>query len=266
MSLQKDPKATMVIKKFKEPPDIQPLQEEFNRFSSVRLINSTKNILEKIFWLTITISGTIYIGNLFVTQVNYWNDNPILVTKGSKPLSEVKAPAVTFCHKGVQKYTLVERLLNHIDIKKNIPKEIFDIRNIAIESQAAKISDDLKGHLDICDDLARDEHGVYYSSLLKYHERAPYVECNEFGKKSYLFGLKYSLDIKQIHEMILGIIVEQRLWNITEALVKIEKVMDINHLFENTTDDPISSSIFNFIRQKCADQGIYLLEIDNSFA
>ena len=48
-------------------------------------------------------------------------------------LSNMSLPAMTFCHKGLQKYGIVERLANFIDTEKEIPKEVFDIRNEFIE-------------------------------------------------------------------------------------------------------------------------------------
>ena len=133
----------------KSKPDFTQVKEEFEEFTSIRLIKSTKNLIEKLFWFIIAIAGTIYIADLFINQVKYWNENPILVTKGSMPLANANLPAVTFCHKGMQKYALVERLVNHIDPTKNVPKEILEIRNEAIKAQVLKLNKDMPD-VDIC--------------------------------------------------------------------------------------------------------------------
>ena len=65
------------------------------------------------------------------------------------PLANANLPAVTFCHKGMQKYALVERLVNYIDPTKNVPKEILEIRNEAIKAQVLKLNKDMPD-VDIC--------------------------------------------------------------------------------------------------------------------
>ena len=133
----------------KKGPDISPLKEQLKAILSFKLIHSSKHLLEKLFWLIIALGGTIYILYIVTSQFNYWNENPILVTKGSMPLANANLPAVTFCHKGMQKYALVERLVNHIDPTKNVPKEILEIRNEAIKAQVMKLNKDIPD-VDIC--------------------------------------------------------------------------------------------------------------------
>ena len=133
----------------KKGPDITPLKEQLKAISTIELISSTKNVLEKFLWFFIALGGTIYISKVFINQLNYWVENPILVTKGSMPLTDAHLPAVTFCHKGMQKYALVERLVNFIDPGKNVPKEIVEIRNEAIKAQLMKINKDLPD-VEIC--------------------------------------------------------------------------------------------------------------------
>ena len=113
----------------KERIDITLFKDQFKAILSVKLITQAKNVFEQVFWSFIVLLATIYISYIMIASLNYWNENPRLVTKGSKPLSEMKQPAVTFCHKGLQKYAVVERLANYIDPAKEIPEQVYRIRN-----------------------------------------------------------------------------------------------------------------------------------------
>ena len=59
-------------------------------------------------------------------------------------------PSMTFCHKGLQKYGSIERLANFIDPEKDIPKEVFAVRNEFLKIQFQKIKNDLEG-TNFCD-------------------------------------------------------------------------------------------------------------------
>lgn len=134
----------------KKGPDILPLKEQLKAILSFKLMISSSSVLEKLFWFVISFGGTVYIIYILTSQFSYWEENATLITKGSKPLSDVKLPAVTFCHKGMQKYAIAEKLINFIDPQKEIPKEIFEIRNEAIKAQVMKFSNKFGPNLDIC--------------------------------------------------------------------------------------------------------------------
>ena len=142
----------------KKGPDISPLKDQLKAILSLRLIHSSKSVLEKLFWLIISLGGTIYISYIVARQFNYWNENPILELKGSKSLSKIERPAITFCHKGAQKFAFVERFVNYIDVNKTIPLEIFQIRNEVIKAGVFKIGNTLGKTVDICD-LRKDYAG-----------------------------------------------------------------------------------------------------------
>ena len=130
--------------------DFAPLKDQLKAILSLKLIYTTKSLLEKLFWIIISLGGTIYISYIVVSQFNYWNENPVLITKGSMPLSELKLPAITFCHKGAQKFGFVERFVNYLDLNKTIPEEIFGIRNEVIKSYVLKITKNLGSGIDFC--------------------------------------------------------------------------------------------------------------------
>ena len=77
----------------KKGPDISPLKDQLKAILSLRLIHSSKSVLEKLFWLIISLGGTIYISYIVARQFNYWNENPILELKGSKSLSKIERPS-----------------------------------------------------------------------------------------------------------------------------------------------------------------------------
>ena len=78
-------------------------------------------------------------------QLDNWRDNPTLVTKVTKKLADMPLPAVTFCHKGLHKYGLVEHLGNYIDPEKKVPKEVVAIRNEFMKVEFQKVKNHMKG-------------------------------------------------------------------------------------------------------------------------
>ena len=134
----------------KKEPDISPLIEQFKGILSFKLIISSKSKAEKLFWFLIAFGGTAYILYIVASQFIYWKDNPTLITKGKLSLSDIEPPAVTFCHKGVQKYALLERLGNFIDPTKGLPIEIINVRNEAIKAQLFQLKENFSPRVDIC--------------------------------------------------------------------------------------------------------------------
>ena len=145
----------MVRDKFARMSD---LKTEIGNIRAVSLILSATSTLERIFWANIPILGSIWIATVFLTQVKFWNENHVLITKGTKNLSQLHLPAVTLCHKGIQKFGFVERMVNYVDVEKEIPKEIFEIRNEAIkaEYQRFRQSENMDDQEDFCDLVKRD--------------------------------------------------------------------------------------------------------------
>ena len=125
-------------------PNLGDAKDELKNITTVNLIANASSILEKILWAMIAIFGTLFIYDVVVIQLDYWNENPTLVTKQLVKLSNMPVPSVTFCHKGLQKYGPVERLVNMIDPEKTIPKEVFEIRNEFLKQQFKMINDNLE--------------------------------------------------------------------------------------------------------------------------
>ena len=121
------------------------LKEELRNITTLNLIANTSSILEKIFWALIAIFGTLFIYDVVYIQLDYWQENPSLVTKEILPLSHLPLPSITFCHKGFQKYGPVETLANFIDPDKKVPKEVLSIRNEFLKVQFLEIKQRLNG-------------------------------------------------------------------------------------------------------------------------
>ena len=127
----------------KMAPNIGDVKEELRNITTLNFIASTSSILEKIFWALIAILGTLFIYDVVYIQLENWKDNPTLVTREMKKLSDMPLPSMTFCHKGLQKYGPVEHFGNFIDPEKEIPEEVFAIRNEFLKVQFEKIKVDL---------------------------------------------------------------------------------------------------------------------------
>ena len=119
--------------------------EELTNITTLKLITSSRSILEKILWALIAIGGTIFIYNVVERQLDNWRDNPALVTKFTKKLADMPLPAVTFCHKGLHKYGLVEHLGNYIDPEEKVPKEVVSIRNEFLKVEFQKVKSRMSG-------------------------------------------------------------------------------------------------------------------------
>ena len=108
--------------------------DQLNNFTSIDFVSKTSNVIEKLMWITIAISGTIWIWSTFVTQMNDWNKFPVLKTKETLDLSKMTPPAITFCPKTMSEFAVLEGLGNQLDLnKKPLPSEVIFIRNEAVK-------------------------------------------------------------------------------------------------------------------------------------
>ena len=125
------------------------MKEELNDISSLRRTLNTRNVLEKALWISIALCGTAFIFHIVQNQLIYWNENQVLITKKSVPLSELKRPAVTYCSKGLYKNGFGERLINYLDTTKDMPKEMVSMQ-IDILRSILDSKDEFKSKDDPC--------------------------------------------------------------------------------------------------------------------
>ena len=109
------------------------LTNQLGDFTSIRFVAKTANVIEKLLWISIAIVGTVYIGYTMFSQIQYWNEFPVLQTKGTLDLSNMTFPAITFCPKTVPQFGIVEGLGNYLDLNKFVPPEAIMIRNEAVK-------------------------------------------------------------------------------------------------------------------------------------
>ena len=135
------------------------LKEELNDISSFRRTLNTRNVLEKLLWISIAICGTGFIFHIVENQLVYWSENQVLITKKSLPLSELKKPAVTYCNKGLYKFGLSETLINHVDWKRKTKENVISLR-LDLLKTFVENSDSLKNWNKNCNDFCqvRIEH------------------------------------------------------------------------------------------------------------
>ena len=107
----------------------KPLKEEFQNIRSFNLVDKTSNFIEKIFWAFISLGGTAWIVYFIMTQFIQYDRNPIIITKDSWDISNIKFPAVTFCPKVTSDIAIVEQMANYINPKQKIPQSVLAIRN-----------------------------------------------------------------------------------------------------------------------------------------
>ena len=142
---------------------LEYLKDELRNITTLNLIASTSSILEKIFWALIAILGTLFIYDVVYIQLDYWQENPSLVTKEILTLSDMPLPSITFCHKGFQKYGPVETLANFIHPDEKVPKEVLSIRNEFLKVQFLEIKRRTNG-TNYCEWLFNLENGEEYDN------------------------------------------------------------------------------------------------------
>ena len=78
---------------------------------TLSLCFNASNIIEKICWLLMWLLGSICMSKLISDQFESWNSNPTISSRKWVDISEVDAPAITFCHQGNTRMEVADRLL-----------------------------------------------------------------------------------------------------------------------------------------------------------
>ena len=98
---------------------------------SLKFFFDSSHIIEKIFWLSMGILGTIGMSFVIMHQVQSWNLNSILSNSKWVELSEVDFPAITFCHQGNTRMAIADTLLQAADEKTS---KIRQLRSIILKN------------------------------------------------------------------------------------------------------------------------------------
>ena len=102
---------------------IESLKEELWNIRTLDLTRSTIKIVERVFWILVAISGTIWFFYFMSFQVQLWNKNSIFISKAKMKLADIDYPAITFCSTRANKHGVAERLGNYIDPSKKVDNE-----------------------------------------------------------------------------------------------------------------------------------------------
>ena len=98
---------------------------------SLRLCFDAFYIIEKLFWLSVGITGAMFMSVVVYDQIRSWHLNPIMSTRKWVNLSEVDFPAITFCHQGNTRLELPERL---VKAAGNNGSKIRRLRNLFLKT------------------------------------------------------------------------------------------------------------------------------------
>ena len=164
---------------------LQALKDELRSISSLNFIANSSNIIEKIFWATIAICGTLFIYDAMKSQLESWNSNPILKTQETLELKDLPIPDITLCHKAMLKYGPAERLINFIEPEKDVPREVLVIRNEFLKVQFEKMKDHF-GEKDFCQWLFGLEKDERHDNLI-----LGKVPDNEIGQLETICKVSY---------------------------------------------------------------------------
>ena len=102
---------------------VESLKEELWNIRTLDLTRSTIKIVERVFWILVAISGTLWFFYFMSFQIQLWNRNSIFISKAKMKLADIDYPAITFCSTRANKHGVAERLGNYIDPSKKVDNE-----------------------------------------------------------------------------------------------------------------------------------------------
>lgn len=176
---------------------------------SLRLCFDAFYAIEKLFWLSVGITGAIFMSVIVYDQIRSWHLNPILSTRTLVNLSEVDFPAITFCHQGNTRLELAERLVKAAGSNGS---KIRGLRNLFLETSVGYLNSSLDN---VYHDQPKDVSFVYnyYCS-----GSSPIPICNVYG---HVFGYAqvHNISIEQMYKEIYNELLDED--DITDGLIKI---------------------------------------------
>ena len=103
---------------------------ELKSIKSLDLVGKAANLLEKLVWSIVFISGILWAAYFLVNEFKSWQDNPSIISNINMKLSEIPNPAITFCSQSSTKFAIAEQLGNYLNPSKNLSNEFLEIRNM----------------------------------------------------------------------------------------------------------------------------------------
>ena len=113
---------------------IEAIKDELLMIRTLELSKRTTFIVEKILWILIALSGTVWFCFFMASQVQIWKENKIIVSNAVIDLSEIDYPSVTFCSERGYRYGIAQRLGNYLNPDRNMNNQLLAwIRKATIE-------------------------------------------------------------------------------------------------------------------------------------
>ena len=176
---------------------------------SLRLCFDAFYIIEKLFWLSVGITGAIFMSIIVYDQIRSWHLNPIMSTRKWVNLSEVDFPAITFCHKGNTRLELPERL---VKAAGNNGSKIRRLKNLFLETSVGYLINSLDNvYLKEPKDVSNNYDNYCSNSSL-------IPSCKMYD---YVFGYAqvHNISIKQVYKEIYNELGDED--DITDGLIEI---------------------------------------------
>ena len=101
---------------------------ELRNITTIDLACKAASVLEKILWIIIFISGTVWAVYFISVQFISFDENASVLIQGNSEEIELKYPAITICPKVSTKYGIAERLANYID-PDQLPEKFMQLKN-----------------------------------------------------------------------------------------------------------------------------------------
>ena len=117
---------------FKEP------FTELRNITTIDLACKAASVLEKILWIIIFISGTVWAVYFISVQFISFDENASVLIQGNSEEIELKHPAITICPKVSSKHGIAEQLANYADPDK-LPEKLWPLKKEFLKCGLSKI-------------------------------------------------------------------------------------------------------------------------------
>ena len=102
---------------------------ELRGIKSLDLVAKSANVLEKIIWGLVFISGMMWAAHFLANEFKYWQVNPSIISNKKVKLSDLPNHAITFCSQSSTKFGIAEQLGNYLYPNRSLPDQFLKIRD-----------------------------------------------------------------------------------------------------------------------------------------
>ena len=186
---------------------LKNLQENTKRtaVASLKFCFEAQYFLEKLFWLSLGIFGTVLIFGIVNEQIESWHENPIVGSQIEMPLDKIEFPAITFCHKGNTRFGVAERMM---DFMKDQGDRIRSLRNLLLRTTIGFLMSQYAAYK-----LA--PRNIFYEYLNYCHENATEQFCDVYDTV-FSYSMLKNTTAHNIQGLMFEMLKNER--NISEAI------------------------------------------------